>query len=307
MKRDKKRRSDGSTLSSTQSDETSVYIETDQQQTSPPAFHHHHHHSSQRHAPSHHHHHKACHSSSLVSSFASFFSILSPRQRVCLYIVAAFTLLLLGYYLYLRSFDEKAVVVDIMQCVHDVFTEHNIPYFLDYGSLLGAIRHKGFIPWDDLIDIDAGVLASDEDRIIALKPVIKEKCGYVLIHRSDVSHLPDMSAFVIRRGAFRVFYNAFTPLYVDITDYEVVESEKGNSEAGGNAGVVLTDKHFPELKFRFPLEKILPVRSCEYEGHTFNCPNDSEWVLEQEYGKDWRTPKHHFRPGMVVKDNQKGE
>ncbi len=49
--------------------------------------------------------------------------------------------------------EKKSVLLEILEKLDKLFTENNITYFLAYGTLLGAVRHKGFIPWDDDIDL----------------------------------------------------------------------------------------------------------------------------------------------------------
>ena len=60
----------------------------------------------------------------------------------------------------------KDVEVALLKRFHAFCTENNIRYFISHGTLLGAIRYKAFIPWDD--DLDVLVPREDYDRLLSL-------------------------------------------------------------------------------------------------------------------------------------------
>lgn len=60
----------------------------------------------------------------------------------------------------------QRVEFEILQDVAHVCEENGIDYFILYGTLIGALRHKGFIPWDD--DIDIGMFREDYERLVSV-------------------------------------------------------------------------------------------------------------------------------------------
>ena len=77
-----------------------------------------------------------------------------------------------------RQFQLRTV--EFCKQMTDFLEEQGIEYFISSGTLIGAMRHKGFVPWDD--DFDTGVLRKDYER---LKKILKE--NFTEIDNSKVS------------------------------------------------------------------------------------------------------------------------
>ena len=71
----------------------------------------------------------------------------------------------------------KQIQLNILKEIHSFCVENNLTYFLTGGTLLGAIRHKGFIPWDD--DIDVALFRDDYEKFIR---TFRSESGHVRIY-----------------------------------------------------------------------------------------------------------------------------
>ncbi len=109
-----------------------------------------------------------------------------------------------------RLIQSKLVMLRMLKIFDYLCTKHEIRYFLVGGSLLGAIRHKGFIPWDD--DIDVAMTRDNYEKFI----------------RYAVQELPEDIFFQNRETD--VYYPAHHPCEAKLRDKYSSYTRKGREK-----------------------------------------------------------------------------
>lgn len=114
----------------------------------------------------------------------------------------------------------QSIQLDILKYFDNIARKHNIPYFIAFGTLLGAIRDNGFIPWD--LDIDITMMREDYEQIIR---IIKEDNhpDYFVGAPGDKNHMSPHALVYCRNTVFQnEFYQfnrqrkVYHEVYIDI-------------------------------------------------------------------------------------------
>lgn len=118
----------------------------------------------------------------------------------------------------------------ILSILKEIFNSNKLSYYIDYGTLLGAVRHGGYIPWDD--DIDLSMSREDYDKL----PKILEKSFRGTGLKFAQSEI------------MRIFYKD-TALQVDIFPFDFYDRKIEDNQEKIDLYKKITDLHFKYIKF----------------------------------------------------------
>lgn len=117
---------------------------------------------------------------------------------------------------------------EILKVFHIICEKENLKYILDYGTLLGAVRHDGFIPWDD--DLDVSMPRDDYEKFLAVAEKYLPENMSIQNYKTDPNYLVPFTK--IRKTDTYVqelelnMYNIKKGVWLDIFVYDNVCEEK---------------------------------------------------------------------------------
>ncbi len=153
--------------------------------------------------------------------------------------------------------------------VKQVLDEAGITFFLREGTLLGAVRDGGLMPWDDDVDLCSifGRHVFSEDAVESIARTVRDRGFLVRIGRNHYC-----TAVSIVRDSAPVTWSC---------------------------NHVIDDALFMFPGVRLPLHLFADLRPTDFLGEQFLVPHPPEEYLAAKYGEDWRVPK---RAGEYERD-----
>ena len=163
--------------------------------------------------------------------------------------------------------------VENIHKISSLLQAEGIPHWIDFGTLLGAVREGGLVDTD--VDFDIGLLKPDRDRLLALKDRILAETNILLLDAPVI------------RGC---------PVHESLT----TENEFHAIHSCIHAGLIYIDFYVCEARGRDVLHPLEPysfkyyfideLEEISFEGFAFPAPRHRPDFLTHRYGANWRTP-----------------
>jgi len=229
----------------------------------------------------------------------------------------------------------RSISYELLKFFDNVCEKYNLEYWLDFGTLLGAVRHEGFIPWDD--DLDVGMMREDYYKFLEVFPEELEKSGLKYVKTQfKISNWDNGSKRWFQINSKRPEFNGkFVGIdvfpYDFITEFDDDYIERFHNQrpdffevwkddvslqdainqtcshlnlsltktdyfiAGVDGGRFQTGSIFKILK----TEDLLPLKRIKFGKYEFLAPSNYDNYLKEIYGKKY------MEIGKTIKDHNR--
>ncbi|PKL07276.1 MAG: hypothetical protein CVV53_00400 [Spirochaetae bacterium HGW-Spirochaetae-9] len=158
-----------------------------------------------------------------------------------------------------RPIQDREAAFENLIIMRDTLARHGIKMFLSFGTLLGAVRGKDFIPYDD--DVDIGIFDTDSE-------------GFV----EAVSELSSQGLFLTQCWENKRFY-AFERKGEFVDVFTAMKKRR-----------FLHDRWDLDTRASVPARHLDTLEAIDFKGEHFFIPFEAPLLLRNLYGKNWRIP-----------------
>lgn len=152
--------------------------------------------------------------------------------------------------------ETQQVSLEILKVIADICEEQNFRYALIYGTLIGAVRHHGFIPWDD--DVDIMMPRPDYERFLKYFKANQHKYPHLkLFNRQECENYPYMISR-LSDSRYEIIMENEEPygigVFVDIYPYDGLGNTKKEALKYGLKGDHLSSLCYQSTRKHFSIE-----------------------------------------------------
>ena len=209
--------------------------------------------------------------------------------------------------------------VELLRLFHEACQKHQLTYWLDWGTLLGAIRHNGFIPWDDDLDVcmpradfdKAKTILTEEFAKIGFSFMVKKPI-YIWDEKSGISldiFAVDNTGYDGNNASLEQKAKEFLTICFRKTeshdDSESVDLDDLRDQIMGGIGertIFYSALETTGRLCKYSQEDIFPLRKHAFEQYEFMVPNNYAAYLLIQYPDYMSFPRngilHHVRHGI---------
>jgi len=181
---------------------------------------------------------------------------------------------------------------DFLSQVISILDRHHIEYWLTYGTLLGAVRHEGIIPYDD--DLDLNIWKKDVPKLQGLEKEFQEAgIGFstdklcLRVYKLDGSNMrPRSKTFQVLPGVWFVRRKKEKFPCCDFFPVEDIEGRIVNSN-------LIMRRDDPNAYFL--KEELYPLKKVQFGTVSAYLPHEPKGYLTRHYKKDWNDMGYYIK------------